>query len=1009
MKHKLYNRLLSLALALGLVVGMLPGMTFAGAAEPNARSATAPEVSFELPVVLMNEDSTDLSDLAEEIRITISSGATVDPDSIVENEGIETLQNAEGTTYTYSNAASEFNGNLISSLQSGEISTSSSDQPKSQDGEDWDGIVRYQYRTISRTVTHYVGVWYGNSTPNSVNSSTVMAYKTYTETYTIQQRRPWLLVTWGSWKDISGTKSDSDYFGLSDQQGTDTVYFMYESDGEVETDRELSREKYVTPNDDGTYDLTLTVSGAAGSINNPQKMDVLFIFDRSNSMDDYNRIGTVKQAAKDFVDAIHGNEAIDARYSIVTFSSRYNDWSGNGTTNDAQVHLGWTEWKQTGSNRYPSDNISDSIDRISLSGGTNYEAGIYHGINQLKNARPNAQKVVIFLTDGKPTYHIGGGDGQDDSGNLNINAAVNRIKSMTADAFYAIGVGNRFNNHNNQEVKNLDSLCNAVNASQTGRYTAGDSESESALKEIFEEIASDSTSLLCTDVTITDTLTSYVEMVSQDGDGTVDAGDLYIEVVNGNNQTVVSGYGSVTLDEATITARYDAEMKRIVLYFPDDYQLAAGYTYKVTAKIQATEEAYEAYRGNNGYIATGEEGTGHTSAGYKGMPTNEWANVTYTYNGVKNTSTYPVPVIQLDPKTLTIEKTITGLDELTEEQMQVVEEGTTFTVTLNGVPTNYTLAQFVKGENGVYTLSIPNLSPNTAYEVSETAADLSPTYTLQTTTDGELEGTLTNDETTVSFTNAYTLAVGDLIINKTVTGLDEEALAELKDEIVFTVTNANNETVATVRADTVNTEDDPDAWESYWSEGIFTYPIEDLPTGDYTVTETGYDDLENYKWTGKSGDDSKTANVSVGKSAEVSFENNYESKTATLTITKQIEGETFGDGRDDFSFKIISKDDGTVYYVHINGEDSKNITLPTGEYTVTELDNQNYECTDNEQTVNLTSNGATVTFTNTRDDTKIPSDSGATQNLPNWENSDGKLTWLKDEDLDGEPDTTTSN
>lgn len=1001
MKHKLYTRLLSLALAVGLVVGMLPGVTFAGAAEPNARSATAPEVSFNLPVQLFSDNGTNLNDLLEqEITIPISSGYSVNLGNIVEENGIGSLQNTAGTTYTYTNAAAAVNGTAITTLTAGEISSA---QTGAVDGEIRNEGSDIQYKKVTRTVTHYVGVWYGNQ-PSQINASNVLAYKTYTETYQIEQKRErWWFFGWHwtSWEDVSGTRTQSDYSGASDQQSTDTVYFMYESSGEVETDRELSREKYVTPNDDGTYDLTLTVSGAAGSINNPQKMDVLFIFDRSNSMDDYNRIGTVKQAAKDFVDAIHGNEAIDARYSIVTFSS-YSNYDG-GEQSDAQVHLGWTEWKQTGSSWYPSDNISDSIDEISLRGGTNYEAGIYYGISQLNNARPNAQKVVIFLTDGKPTYHIGGGNGSDDDDGENIAAAVDRIRSMTADAFYAIGVGNSFNNPNSQEVKNLDSLCNAVNASQTGRYTAGDSESESALKEIFEEIASDSTSLLCTDVTISDTLTSYVEMVSRNGTGTVSDDDLYIEVLNGDDQTIKFGYGSVTLDEATIRASYDTAMKRIVLDFPDDYQLAAGYTYKVTAKIQATEEAYEYYRANGGrYIDTGAPGTGETSADQGGIPTNSVANVTYTYNGVEGSSIYPVPVIQLDPKTLTIEKTITGLDELTEEQMQVVEEGTTFTVTLNDVSTNYTLDQFKEGENGVYTLSIPNLSPNTAYEVSETAADLSPTYTLQTTTDGELEGTLTNDETTVSFTNAYTLAVGDLTINKTVTGLDEEALAELKDEISFVVKNSADEAVATINKDS---ED----WNAAWSGSNFTYTIENLPTGTYTVTESGYNDITNYIWQ----ESATTATGTVVYNAAgtpAALTNTYTPADGYLTIKKEISGTPFGDGRDTFNFKVTAmsgKDAGKVWYFTINGEgETKAIKLPVGEYKVKELSNINYACETSETIVtinnsNTEANPATVTFTNTPSKTKIPTDSGGVKNVA--EIKEGQITWKQEPENDEKP------
>lgn len=1022
MKHKLYNRLLSLALALGLVVGMLPGMTFAGAAEPNARSTTAPEVSFELPVQLFSDNGTNLNDLLErKITIPISSGNSVDLDNVVEENGIGSLQNTAGTTYTYTNAAAAVNGTAIPTLTAREISSA---QTGAVDGEIRNEGSDTQYKTVTRTVTHYVGVWYGNQ-PSQINASNVLAYKTYTETYQIEQKRErhsiFGFTWWGDWEDVSGTRTQSNYSGASDQQSTDTVYFMYESSGEVETDRELSRRKYVSDNGDGTYDLTLTVSGAAGSITNKQKLDVVFIVDKSGSMnwdmnhndgdrwnedpdaDDTPRLTAVKNAIKQIASELDSSETIDARYSLVSFSGSMSGWyEDRYTYNDATVNQTWTDSLNT---------FTNQLNRISADGGTNYEAGLYSANQELLDStRPGAMTAVIFLSDGEPTYYYDRDGYTTGSGSSYSQQAMDDAKAeaakMAVDFFYAIGVGDSYDEQDRDYADTLmpvymqNLVSGATQAKSTQFFDGNNSD---ALNNIFDQISGDITSLLCTDVTITDTLTSYVEMVSQDGDGTVSDDDLYIEVLNGDDQTVASGQGSVTVGEATITASYDAEMKRIVLDFPDDYQLTAGYTYKVTAKIQATEAAYEYYRANGGqYIDTGAPGTGETSADQGGIPTNSVANVTYTYNGVEGSSIYPVPVIQLNPKTLTIEKTITGLDELTEEQMQVVEEGTTFTVTLNNVSTDYTLDQFKEGENGVYTLSIPNLSPNTAYEVSETAADLSPTYTLQTTTPENSTGTLTNGTgTIVSFTNAYTLAVGDLTINKTVTGLDEEALAELKGEISFKVENEAGEVVATIDETTMSTPDDPNGWENLWKGSNFTYTVPNLLTGDYTVTETGYDDLENYQWTGGEGEDSQTVSVTTGESAEASFENNYESKTAALTIKKEISGELFGDGRDDFSFKIISKDDGTVYYVHINGAGSENITLPTGEYTVIELDNQNYECTDNEQTVNLTSNGATVTFTNTRNDTKIPSDSGATQNNPSWGTGD-VITWNKNENDEGD-------
>ena len=55
--------------------------------------------------------------------------------------------------------------------------------------------------------------------------------------------------------------------------------------GIVETKKELSHEKYIAKNDeDGTYNLTLNVSGAVGSESYANKLDVLFVMDTSNSM-----------------------------------------------------------------------------------------------------------------------------------------------------------------------------------------------------------------------------------------------------------------------------------------------------------------------------------------------------------------------------------------------------------------------------------------------------------------------------------------------------------------------------------------------------------------------------------------------------------------------------------------------------------------------------------------------------------------------------------------------------
>ena len=110
--------------------------------------------------------------------------------------------------------------------------------------------------------------------------------------------------------------------------------------------------------------------------------------------------------------------------------------------------------------------------------------------------------------------------------------------------------------------------------------------------------------------------------------------------------------------------------------------------------------------------------------------------------------------------------------------------------------------------------------------------------------------------------------------------------------------------------------------------------------------------------------------------------------------------EAFGDGRDVFSFKITN-DEGKTWYMHVNGADTATVdgeedelTLPVGQYTVTELENLNYryeqttskvqntETSGNYQiVVNVTAESnevpVVVEFTNTRkDDPGITDGSG---------------------------------
>ena len=997
MKHKLYTRLLSLALAVGLVIGMLPSAaavdTVGDAGQP-VTLGNGDQVSFDLSVKLFSTNGVDLTS-NREITIPVKNGEEVPVPGNYAND-IQKIEE-EGNTYQYKYVSDSLNGGAITSLQAGEVSHSTQER---EIRKYWVGGSRK--RDVERTVTTTYGVWAGTK-PN--NAAGTIAYKTQVETYTVTQTY-WVSPADG-WTDDKGSQSDSTFSPVSEQVNNKTVYFMYEKQGTADTDRELTRDKFVTDNGDGTYDLTLTVSGAAGSITNKQKLDVLFIVDQSGSMDysmsdkdRTSRIAAVRTAISQITNGLSGSETLDVRYSMVTFSGSDSYW--DESYNDASVKQGWTDSAQT---------INRAADSIDPDGGTNYQAGIYEARTELlESARPDAMTAVIFLSDGMPTFYyadgetdkywsfgwhlydegitLGSGSEYEEQG---LIRAKNEAAKLTTDFFYTVGVGDE----NNMETYMKELANGATQVETTGYYSGTDSNS---LNSIFDEIEGGITSLLCTNVTITDTLSQNVEIVTS-GEGVPTGSDFKITITDDDGSIIQeSNNGVLAVAGGEIKAHYDTKKCQIVLDFPDDYQLVKGYTYKVTTTIQPTETAYEAYRNlENSYPDTGDEGTGNTSAGQKGFFANNYATVDYTYNEKHETSLYPKPVIQLNPGTLIITKQITG--DLTEDQLAALKKSIKFDVVLNGASTSYPLSGFTESDDNFYTMSIRGLSPDTKYTVTETGADF-PGYVLEANTTGTT-GTIAKGGTaTAVFTNKYTPDTGSLTITKTVVGLDSTALAELKDELTFAVTGPdgyNNE---------IKFSDE--GWTST-DNRTFTYTLKDVPTGTYTVTESGHNDITNYIW--QTGETTATGTVvynAAGTPAALTY--TYTLADGYLTIQKEISGTSFGDGRDTFNFKVTAtsgKDEGKVWYFTIKGAgETEAIKLPVGEYKVKELSNINYACETSETIVtinnsNTEANPATVTFTNKPSKTKIPTDSGGVKNVA--EIKEGQITWKQEPENDKKP------
>lgn len=393
-----------------------------------------------------------------------------------------------------------------------------------------------------------------------------------------------------------------------------TVYLVYKADGtggggtggEIVQEQELTRRKWVEYNEaDDTYDLSLSVSGAKGTQTNPAKVDVVYVLDVSGSMaynmneDKGNSNERLKQATEaigTMTDALANNQQIDARFSLVTFSGSRDYYQNDDIYDDAKTPQPWTESANLLKGELPTTAV----------GGTNYEAGLKVANELLGTARNGATTVVVFVSDGDPTYYyddkgytVGNGGSYDATA---MTKAQNVVKQMSANMFFTVGVGPRDN------YSKLKNLTDSVKSGVTTKNYDGDN--NNTLKKAFDDITAQITTFLCTNVIVTDVLSENVQMVMGSND---EPKKLVVTVTDKDGN-------AVQMPEGIITVGYDKTAKKIFMDFKDDYELDPNYTYTVTATIKATEKAYENYRNNgNKYTVTGDTDTGTTSAGKAGV------------------------------------------------------------------------------------------------------------------------------------------------------------------------------------------------------------------------------------------------------------------------------------------------------------------------------------------------------------------------------------------------------
>lgn len=643
--------------------------------------------------------------------------------------------------------------------------------------------------------------------------------------------------------------------------------------GIVETKKELSHEKYIAKNDDGTYNLTLNVSGAVGSESYANKLDVLFVMDTSNSMkrgmnnstnqknyttNPNSRFYNQQKAVEDAVAKLKEKKNVGARFAVVSFDT------------EAGIETGWTD----GPISYPSE-VAQYDDSNKDAGGTNYQAGLRKADELLKNGRTDATKIVVFLSDGDPTFYYdtnkkgqeevyGSGSGYDETA---MTKAQNQLGKMSMNYFYTVGVGPK---------DSYDHLSNLISSAPIGTVTGSYNGTDSSnLKNAFDSIIKDATELLCTDVTVTDTLTDEVELADQ---------QLQVVVKDENGRVITklkdaSGNEVVVSEIITIKTEKDSNGKtQIIMQFESDYKLESGYTYYVTAKIRPTTKAYLEYQ-NGSYTDIGDKntdeylGTGKkpgndtrnngTSSEQNGFYSNVSANVTYKYNNKTYTKPYAKPVIQVNDST--VSHTVDKKWENDSDKVAVAVELKAYVteaadpkisvdnpkyLTSEDVKTLPTSMQVNLSETNNWTHTWENLPTKYFYEAADgSIKEIDIHYTVeevQTDATKAFYGQVTesSDGKTTTILNKKKDQEDKpfIEVTKTFKGLTKDQIRELADAsspYTITLTHIETNTTKPLTMDVSELDsilqgsDDEKVW-------TYTWKLEDCLDGTYKVSESNY-------------------------------------------------------------------------------------------------------------------------------------------------------------------------
>lgn len=439
---------------------------------------------------------------------------------------------------------------------------------------------------------------------------------------------------------------------------------VYEPEGRTISNRKIRTDISKTVEDtdkDGIYDLTLKINNQTGSTSNRTNMDVLFLLDTTSSMSEGisgsgtdPKISSVYSVLRNVINNNYFDSSkYNVNYALVGIDSEphlYQNWTSNGNTLISKIPIS-----------------PNNVSRI------NYEKGFVKANEIFRNGRSDAQKVLIFITDGNPTYYTNHNTGWNEGHIINRYSTMAMLHGQFAlyaidlDYFFSIGLGNQGDydklklltdsNDGDSPVRGYKGITLPAPGVEVGAspYSAG---SKNDFLNRMREIVSVLKNPRVSNVVLEDKLSQYA-MIAKDPSG--NPYPLEIEVlgptgIHTGNYIATNMYRLFSTPRnslADIVSSYNASTKTIRLEFPYAYTLETGYTYMIKAKIQTTQQANAIYgstghfqKNSNGSDVVGDPGTGSKSSNQKGFYSNDLATLTYKYKDKEIVETFKKPVIQ---------------------------------------------------------------------------------------------------------------------------------------------------------------------------------------------------------------------------------------------------------------------------------------------------------------------------------------------------------------------------